>query len=211
MSQTITMERTTPHAGVAATGARVDVIMPMWNAAETVEAALRALQAQTMPDWRALVVDNGSADDGPARVRTLAASDSRIVLLSEAARGVSQARNRGLHGSSAEWLLFLDADDFIAPRHLERLLSVAETEPGVCAVASGAARSTPDGRIWARTEPEFSDPFDTFGQMGVLFPIHSCIWRRNLVLAQGGFRTDLAIAEDWDLWIRMARAGLVAR
>lgn len=208
MSQTIAMERIAPHAEVAASGARVDVIMPMWNAAETVEIALRALQAQTMPDWRALVVDNGSTDDGPARVRTLAASDSRIVLLSEAARGASQARNRGLRGSSAEWLLFMDADDFIAPRHLERLLSVAETEPGVCAVVSGAARCTPDGRIWARTEPEFSDPFDTFGQMGVLFPIHSCIWRRNLVLAQGGFRTDLAIAEDWDLWIRMARAGL---
>lgn len=199
-----------PRPAGGAAPARVDVVVPMHDAAETIETALAALQAQTMPDWRALVVDNASRDDGPERVRRLAAADRRILLLSEAERGVSHARNRGLASAEAEWVLFFDADDRMAPQHLERLLAGAAGAPEVDAVVSGSARSTPDGRTWGRSTPDLSDPFNAFGQMGMLFPVHCALWRRSILMAQGGFDTSLTGAEDWDLWIRLARAGLRA-
>jgi len=110
--------------------ARVSVIVPLRDAAGYVERQLRALQVQHCPcPVELLVVDNGSVDGGPERVRTLgAALGLRLTLLRTGrAAGINVARNHGVAHASGELLVFCDADDEVDPGWLAALVAAAPT------------------------------------------------------------------------------------
>ena len=103
---------------------RVSVVIPVFNAAETLEATLASVQAQSLPDWEALLVDDGSTDDSPAILARLAAADPRLRCLStEGQMGAGPARNAGIAAASGRFIAFLDADDQWHPRKLELQLA----------------------------------------------------------------------------------------
>ena len=185
----------------------VSVIIPARNAAETVAETLESLRAQTFLDWEAIVVDDGSSDATAAIVTRFAIQDSRIRMVYHPHQGVSSARNIGIHQARFDWLLFLDADDWLSPLHLERLTCELAANANLDAVHCGWTHVTPDGTLY---ENEFcrqsGDLFDAFACICVI-AIHTCVVRRSLVEAVGGFDTSLKTCEDWDLWQRIARTG----
>ena len=185
----------------------VSVIVPAYNAAATIMQTLESLLAQRSPAWEAVVIDDGSTDDTAVIVNKVAAADARIRLISQPNGGVSVARNTGIREARYDWLLFLDADDWILPTYLERMTAVLADQPDLDVVHCGSTRVTPDG-IWLETECAIDAPdmFDTFARMSA-FPIHACIARRSLINEVGGFEVDMTMCEDWDLWQRVARAG----
>jgi glycosyltransferase involved in cell wall biosynthesis len=77
--------------------------------------------AQTMVDWELIVVENGSTDKGPEIVQQF--TDGRIRLFVSDKLGPGAARNHGLSHATGQWVLFLDADDLIAPDHLDNLMT----------------------------------------------------------------------------------------
>jgi glycosyltransferase involved in cell wall biosynthesis len=89
--------------------AQIDIIMPLYNKAATVERAVRSILNQRLTDWRLIVVDDGSTDDGPQIVQDF--RDSRIELIRQTNCGPGAARNAGLARSKGEFVAFLDADD----------------------------------------------------------------------------------------------------
>jgi len=187
--------------------ALIAVVVPVYNAAPTVEQALNSVRRQSLGEWRAVVVDDGSDDESAAVIRRLAAADGRIELLAgEANGGVSAARNRALARVDEEWTLFLDADDWLAPDALDRLL--ARAGRGDCdAVHGSTARVYPDGTLEAVERlPDRPDQFPVFARAPAL-PIHSCIVRTQAVRDVGGFDETLINAEDWDLWQRASGRG----
>jgi glycosyltransferase involved in cell wall biosynthesis len=95
--------------------ARVSVIIPTYNRAYSLGAAVGSLQRQTYPDWEALVIDDGSTDDTAAVITRMQAEDSRIKRHYQPNRGVSAARNAGLKLAAGEWIGFLDSDDTWEP------------------------------------------------------------------------------------------------
>ncbi len=97
---------------------RFSVILPAYNVAEFLPAALDSVLAQTCPDWECLCVDDGSADDTPGIARSYAARDPRVRVLTQSHGGVSRARNLALDHASGEWLCFLDGDDLLHPKLL---------------------------------------------------------------------------------------------
>lgn len=101
--------------------------------------AIESTQAQTAADWELLVVENGSRDEGPGVVIKLAQSDARMRFFNATGiiSGPGAARNFGLNEAIGEWVLFLDADDFVEPNHLENLLLAAEKLGPVDIVAGG--------------------------------------------------------------------------
>ena len=104
-------------------------------------------------------------------------------------------------------MLFLDADDWISPTHLERLTGELVADPKLDAVHCGYARVTADGtRVPEKYKPPSGDMFRTLARCAA-FAVHTCIVRRSLVEGVGGFDTSLKKSPDWDLWQRIARTG----
>jgi len=101
----------------------VTVIVPGRDVADYAPQALASLRAQTLPDWRAILVDDGSTDATPGIFREAAAADPRFtVVRHEVSRGLGAARNAGLDRVETPLVGFLDADDELTPPALERLV-----------------------------------------------------------------------------------------
>ena len=98
--------------------------MALYNKAATVERAIRSIVHQTVADWRLIVVDDGSTDDGPARVHGI--DDVRIEIIRQENRGPGAARNVGLQKAHTAFVTFLDADDEWYPWFLEETLAALE-------------------------------------------------------------------------------------
>jgi glycosyltransferase involved in cell wall biosynthesis len=185
----------------------VSVIIPAYNAAKTLAETLESLLAQTHSDWEAIVVDDGSKDQTAVIAASFAERDSRVRTFSQPQGGEAAARNAGIALARYDWLLFLDADDWISPAHLERMTGELMAHPELDAVHCGSARVAPDGTLIAEKYlPPTGDLFPTLARR-VAFPIHACIVRRSLVESSGKFDTSLRTCPDWDLWQRIARMG----
>ncbi len=188
---------------------RVSVVIAARNAAATLGETLQSLAAQTMTDFEVLLVDDGSTDDTRQRAEAWAAQDERMRVLAQPNGGVSAARNRGIEAARGEYLLFLDADDLLRPRCLQKLIRRARHR-GTDAAYCGYVYLLPDGRtgrLFYDAEIE-RDPFGTFATRSATC-IHSVLVRADRVRQVGGFDEGLATCEDWDLWQRIARQGAV--
>ncbi len=186
----------------------VSVIIAARNAADTLEECLQSVRAQTFPNWKAVVVDDGSTDATLMIARRLSTEDDRISVLAQRALGVSAARNLGIQAAECDWIVFLDADDTIAERHLEALTGAIRSYPQLGAVHCGWSRLRQGEKL-------FGDEYCSY--TGDLFPvlarfppfiIHSCLVRRRAVIDAGMFDTSLSCCVDWDLWQRVARTGI---
>lgn len=186
--------------------AAVSVVIPAWNAASTIGETLASLQAQHFRNWEAVVVDDGSADETSLIVAGIAASDARISIVRQASAGAAVARNRGLELIKHPWVLFLDADDWILPEHLERLATLLDSSPEADAAVCGWTLMR-DGRA---IESEYcrsdGDLFPILARRPA-FAIHTCLIERARVDAVGGFDSRYTVHQDWLLWQRVARTG----
>ena len=113
------------------TSVAVSVIIPAFNAAETLDAQLRALsQQQWGGTWEVVVADNGSTDDTVARA-ALRKDDLPALRVVDASgeRGPSFARNVGARVADGDYLLFVDADDIVEPGWLAHMAEAAIDHP----------------------------------------------------------------------------------
>jgi glycosyltransferase involved in cell wall biosynthesis len=172
----------------------ISVIVPAYNAAATIERTLEAVRAQSIDDWEAIVVDDGSVDETTSAARRV--HDDRIRVIAIEHVGVSAARNRGIIESRAPIITFVDADDVPEPNWLQRLVEPFHAEH-IGIVCCRGLRVFPD----ATTTPvEFhEDP--RFGP--VRFQAGSFAARRDLVTV--GFDERLAFGENTDIGNRLLR------
>lgn len=121
----------------------VTVIIPGRDVAPYARQALDSLRAQTLTAWRAVLVDDGSTDATGSIFRDAAATDERFELLRhDVPRGLGAARNAALDTVTTPLVAFLDADDELTPRALERLVSTL-TESGSDLVVGAYVRLRP--------------------------------------------------------------------
>lgn len=192
--------------------ADVSVIMPAYQAAATLERALRSIANQTVKPREVLVVDDGSADGSYERALACAPLMQGVALrvFRQANSGPGAARNRALAEARGRWIAFLDADDEWLPRKLERSLAVM-AEKGVTMVAhdifeiSTAGEKTVDCRSRWLTNP--ADPFRTLFLRGFISS-STVVVPREVLCAVGGFDSGLRSAQDYELWLAvLARIG----
>lgn len=186
----------------------VDIIIPMHDSAGTIGAAIASLRAQTERAWRAIVVDDGSSDEGPGIVRAAAGQDGRIELHSQANAGVAAARNAGLERATAPFVMFLDADDWLLPRALERLLPHAGADCGSPRGAFGGFEfHDAGGRFLAEERSQFAE-IGLNELLGLVFlVVHGHLVPR-CAIGRERFDPTLSVVEDTDLWLRLAARGL---
>lgn len=99
----------------------ISIIVPVYNAAATLERCAVSLLGQTYENIEILLVNDGSKDDSLDICRRLAAQDSRIRVIDKPNGGVSSARNAGLEEAKGEFIMFCDSDDWVEPDWCETL------------------------------------------------------------------------------------------
>lgn len=109
--------------------AKVSIIVPAYNAQNTIGRCLDSILKQTYSDFELLVMDDGSRDDTPRILDEYAASDARIRIIHKANSGVSDTRNQALDLASGEYIQFLDADDWITPDATRLFVRTMEDNP----------------------------------------------------------------------------------
>jgi len=193
----------TEHRDVASTSFQVNsfpspvvsVIMPTWNRAPLVGAAIRSVQAQHFSDWELIVVDDGSTDD-TANVLASFDSDSRIRYIQLPHAGQCAARNHGQKSSRGALIAYLDSDNLWYPGFLAAAVSVFAARKDVnCAYGAMITDAH-----WQRI---LFEPFDrerliSENYIGMSTFVH----RRVMIDEFGGFDQELSALEDWDLILR---------
>ncbi len=190
---------------------KVTAILPLFEKGPWIARALTSLHAQTLPDFQAIVVDDGSTDGGPEVVRRW--PDPRVRLVTIPHSGAGAARNCGLAEAQTPWVAFLDADDEWHPQFLERTLRAAETSPRAVGAFSNLALST--GGVLLGDVPTrdgiVTDYFHVLLENeGMGMSASSSVVRRDVLLAAGGFAEGVARGEDSDAWARLAWSGPLA-
>src|SRR5579863_10148813 len=187
--------------------ARVSIVIPAYNSECSLPDTLASLECQTVRDWEAIVVDDGSSDGTPAIIQAAAVRDPRIVGETGSHGGASAARNRGLQRACAEWILFLDSDDTLPPDHLEVMLAAAADHPQAAILHTGWRRYSADGVLLGSSPAEALPDAFAITAWRCPFAIHAALTRRDAIAQIGGFDESILIGEDWDLWQRLARSG----
>ena len=192
---------------------RVTVLMPAFNAAATIEEAIKSLQKQTGIGWTLLVIDDGSTDRTAEIVRSFGSADPRILLLQRDRAGLCSALNAGLDAAQTEAVARLDADDLWSPRHLERQLAFWSRLPEVRVLGTWGSRINAGGErlsqliVGPSTLAEFDEQM---GKGTPIYLIHSSVLAlRRTLLDHGGYRDSDHPAEDIHLWTRIAQSGPV--
>jgi glycosyltransferase involved in cell wall biosynthesis len=187
----------------------VSVVIPAYNAARFVGAAVQSTLAQTVTALEVIVVDDGSTD---GTVECLAPFAGQVTVESIPNGGVSHARNRGAALARGEWLAFLDADDLWRPDKIERQL--ARAGAGVGLIYSDRTNIGDRGdvpELQSRVTPMYEG--DVFARLlleGNFVTSSSVMMPRALFERLGGFDETLTASEDWDLWLRVAATSRVA-
>ncbi len=157
---------------------------------------------QTRAADAVIVVDDGSTDDPAAVV----ARFPGVRLIRQENRGLSAARNAGLAAVDTSLVVFLDADDRLEPCAIEAGLACLHRAPDSGFVYGGHRYIDADGReIGERFEPPGDSPYTQLLR-GNFIAMHATVmYRRDLLIAAGGFDERLRRCEDYDVYLRMAR------
>lgn len=189
----------------------VSAILPAYNSAATIERALRSVVAQTYPAIEIIVVDDASRDGTPDLVRRF----PHPINLLELPRnlGPSAARNAGIRLAQGEFVAFLDSDDEWLPEKISKQVASLLTNTRATISACHAVWIYPHA-IFSTTldeNPPVSGPDAWRALLEYAFIQTSyVVAKRSAVLDLGGFNENLLVAEDQDLWIRLAMRGELA-
>lgn len=185
--------------------ANVSVVIPAYNAARTIVQTVESVLGQTVPAAEIIIVDDGSTDATAKVVATI--SDPRVHLIERENGGVAAARNTGIAAASGDWVALLDSDDIWLPRKLEHQLELMKRATG-CMASQGSAYFVNDDLrpLKLRRCVPVDDPLLTFLRFRNL-PNAASSWivKHELISRIGGFDTELAILEDWEFSLRLAR------
>lgn len=193
---------------------RISILMPLHNEERHLPVALASLQRQTLTDWELVAVDDRSTDATPQLLRQAATTDPRIRVLPSPEKGLVPALNAGLAACRAELVARMDGDDVCHPRRLERQLAWLQDHPDAglvaCSFRHFPRRTLREGmRAYEAWQNRLLTHDEVLRDLYVESPfVHpSVMFRKDCVAAVGGYR-DLGWAEDYDLWLRLAAAGV---
>ena len=188
--------------------AHLSVIVPTYNHAHFLGAALNSIRSQTFYDWEVIVVNNFSEDDTIALVESY--DDPRIRLVNFANNGViGAARNYGLSLSQAPWVAFLDSDDLWYPKKLE--YSLNKLDQGYDLVCHAELWVGPgEKKRILRYGPETRAEYDSLLFEGNCISTSAVVVKRKFLDQVGMFsdKAEFVTAEDYDLWLKLAKSGI---
>jgi hypothetical protein len=185
---------------------QVTAIIAVHNGADFIAEAVESALVQTLAGVEVIAIDDGSTDDTPAILERFR---PRITVLTHENRGLAAARNGALPHVHSPYVAFLDHDDLWEPPFLERCVGqLATADAGVAGAVTGWTLIDREGRELPGTRRHVRGPIDlTTLVVGTGFAPGQTVLRSEALTAAGGFDATLQGTLDWDLWLRLARAG----
>ena len=177
----------------------VSIIIPVFQAEDTLLPCVASINAQTMSDWELLLVDDGSSDHSLSVCHKLSSSDVRIRVFHQANAGPNAARCAGFIQAKGIWVTFVDADDTLPPSALA-LLSAATSDDTDIVLGNG---------FTLHDEQRMCIPLSDFrhlavrgeGSIGLLW---GSLYRRTVISpALFDVPTDIRMGEDYIFWLRL--------
>lgn len=192
----------------------ISIVLPMRNAADTIDECLRSIAIQSFPDFEVVIVDDGSEDDSLSIVQRWRRHDRRIRLFCQDSLGLVAALNQGLVLARGRYVARMDADDIMHETRLQSQLDYFIQNPAVDLVAAQVELFS-DGEIkagyreyvrWQNSCVSFRDIGDEiYVESPIAHP--SIMVRRDVFEKIGGYRQG-DFPEDYELWLRMLHGGM---
>ena len=193
------------------------IIIPLYNKAAYIEKAIWSVLNQSIKDFELIIVDDGSTDDGMDIVVALISSidfevnSIGIRILSQENRGVSAARNLGVRNCKNSYIAFLDADDWWEPSFLRemRQLIIEYPEAGIYGSSYFKYKNGQGLPASIGVRNGFEKGLINYCQVytkGLYMPLWTgaTIIRKSVFEVEDGFKPQLIVGEDFDLWLRIA-------
>lgn len=183
----------------------ISVIVPAHNAQRFLGDALASICSQSFEDFEIVVVNNGSTDATQSIITEWASRDSRLRWFNLERASLHRSLRTGVENSNGIFIARMDADDIAAPNRFRRQYDTMLSHPALGLLGTAAQAVNHSGRNLGLLRPPLTDE-----DINLLLPkgcpfIHSSVMmRREAYLQAGGYRPGLNLAEDYDLWFRMA-------
>lgn len=185
----------------------ISVVMPAYNVAAFVDAAVDSILGQSFGDFELIAIDDGSTDGTRERLRERARLDRRVRLIEHARnRGLVESLNEGLAVARGPFIARMDSDDISAPRRFELQMQALQKRPSVVVLGAqgwfmGQRRGAchrPVGVAACMRRLPFDNPL-----------LHNAVLMRTQWLRDRGlyYREQAQYAEDYDLWVQVAERG----
>jgi glycosyltransferase involved in cell wall biosynthesis len=181
----------------------VSVLMSVFNGAPFVIEAVASVLAQTERDLELIVVDDGSTDATPDLLAAVV--DPRLRVHRQARAGLTRALNLALGLAGGGLVARLDADDVALPERLARQRVFLAAHPEIGLLGTAAREVEPDGTPVRVVQPPAADAAIRRALIRANPFVHSSVMlRRELLVRAGGYDETLAVAQDYELWMRLA-------
>jgi len=193
----------------------ISVVMPVYNASNTLDDAVESIINQTCPDFELIIVDDGSTDDSPSIIERWKSRDNRIKAVRTKHQGIVHALNKGLELASGSLVARMDADDRSMPERLERQKKHLDEHPGTglvsCLVEHLGDEETSGGYAryvnWINSLVQHREiSIHRFIESPLAHP--SVMFRSELIDTYGGYRNE-HVPEDYELWLRWLENGVI--
>jgi glycosyltransferase involved in cell wall biosynthesis len=191
----------------------ISVLLPCFNAEETIENALDSIVKQSFEDFEIIAIDDGSSDSTPEILRKWSEQDRRIRLITQSHRGIIPALNSGVRESGGAFIARMDADDLSHPQRFAKQMEFLEHNPEI-AVVSCLVEGYPPDRIqegyklyylWLNS---LVSSEQIAREIYIESPLaHPSVMIRRRSLEKAGGYQEHGWPEDYDLWLRLHLAG----
>ena len=204
--------------------ALVSVIIPNYNCAAFLPAALKSVFEQDLQAVDIIIIDDGSTDGSLTYLETLAAEHANVRLVRQGNQGVVAARNKAIQIAHSDLIAFLDADDIWQKHKLVEQIGYMYSNPNVVMTFTNYQHVTECGKhiidcfsYWDEFNPVenhdeyqlLSNPLNAILATNVV-GTSTVVARKHALLDAGLFNPELKSASDWDMWLKLASLGDVA-
>jgi len=191
------------------------IIIPLYNKADYIGKAIRSILSQTYQEFEIIVVNDGSTDDSLKNLQSvicdLQFSEGKIIIIDQKNQGVSKARNNAVIIAKNEYIAFLDADDWWEPTYLEEMNNLIENYPEAGIYGSSYYKVKNNKIIAAKigVEKGFKSGLINYCQV-YAETMYQPLWtgatiiKKYIYELENGFKPNLQLGEDFDLWVRVA-------
>jgi|SRR5437867_2044683 len=183
----------------------VTLVMSVFNGEPFLAAALDSLMAQSVQEFAIIVVNDGSTDGSAQILDEYAGRRGRMQVIHQRNSGVAEAVNRACDLVKTPYIARMDADDISLPDRLARQLGFLRRRPQVALLGGGAEFINARGAMMFKVDvPTRDDEIKATLPERNVFVHSTVVMRREALLAVGGYRRAFTLAEDYDLWLRIA-------